>query len=585
MWIAIACLWVQSFSSALAGTLTGEIVDISAFGAISGNQSDTTPAVVAALEKCRATHASRLVFPAGRYDFWPDRARERYCFISNNDEGLKRIAFLLDGIENLEIDGQGAQFVFHGWMTPFFLDHARNITLKNFSIDWARTFHSEGKVKEKNDAGVIVEFSDAYAYEVRNGLLVFTDGQNSQEQQTTVKGVELDYPCGHLLEFDAKKRETAYMAKDYYLKSGIMAKDLGQHQVQIILPKLTATPGNTLVFGPSNRDCCAVVVSDSAEVELKGVNVDHAGGMGVIAQRSRDIHLDQVQVTPPPGSGRMVSTTADATHFANCSGKLLIENCRFENQLDDASNIHGIYAQITRLLASNEIEVKLKHPQQFGFDFITPDETLEFVEAASLITYQQAAVKSVERINKEFTRVVFKTPLPQEMKVGDVVAGVDCYPDVTVRNCYIGNNRARGLLLGSRGKMVIENNHFHTPGAALLFEGDARHWFEQAGVRDALIRSNVFDNCNFGVWGNATIAVGSGIEKPRRPESHYNRNIVIEGNLFQNFDTGRIVSAYSVDGLTVRSNRFEQTTDYPSKNQNAKRFDITDSDHVSTSEN
>ena len=585
LWIAIVCLWVQAFTPAMAGTPTGDVVDISAFGAVPGNQSDTTPAVVAALAKCRATYARKLVFPAGRYDFWPDRATERYCFISNNDEGLKHIAFLLDGLENLEIDGQGAQFVFHGWMTPFFLDHARNLTLKNFSMDWSRTFDSEGKVIEKNDDGVIVEFSDAYPYEVRNGMLVFTDGQKNQEQQTTVKGSELIYPCGHLLEFDPQKHETAYMAKDFFLKDSVMAKDLGQHQVQIILPKLTATPGNILVFGPSHRDCCAIVVSDSAGVELSGVNIYHAGGMGVIAQRSRDIVLNQVQVTASPGSGRVVSTTADATHFANCAGRVLLENCRFENQLDDASNIHGIYAQITRLLAPDEIEVKLQHPQQFGFDFIVPGKNLEFVDAASLVTYHQAAVKSVERINKEFTRVVFKTTLPKEMKVGDAVADVDNYPDVTVRNCYIGNNRARGLLLGSRGKMVIENNHFHTPGAALLFEGDARHWFEQAGVRDTLIRSNVFDNCNFGVWGNATIAVGAGIDKSRRAESHYNRNIVIEGNLFRNFDTGRTVSAYSVDGLTVRSNRFETTTDYLSKNQNAKRFDITDSERVSIEAN
>ena len=98
----------------MAEIQTGTAVDVSSFGAKSGDQSDTTPAVVAALAKCRATHASKLVFPAGRYDFLPDRARERYCFISNNDEGLKRIAFLLDGIENLEIDGQGAQFIFHG---------------------------------------------------------------------------------------------------------------------------------------------------------------------------------------------------------------------------------------------------------------------------------------------------------------------------------------------------------------------------------------------------------------------------------------------------------------------------------------
>ena len=89
VWIAIACLWVQAFSPAMAGTPTSEVVDISAFGAIPGNQNDTTPAVVAALERCRVTHARKLVFPAGQYHFWPDRATEEYLFVSNNDEGAQ----------------------------------------------------------------------------------------------------------------------------------------------------------------------------------------------------------------------------------------------------------------------------------------------------------------------------------------------------------------------------------------------------------------------------------------------------------------------------------------------------------------
>ena len=561
------------------------IVDITDFCAKAGDHSDTTPAVIAALAKCRATRAVKLVFPAGRYDFWPDRAAERYCFVSNNDEGLKRIAFPLDGIENLEIDGRGAQFVYHGWITPFVVDHARNITLEHFSIDWARAFHEEGKVIELQDDGLTLEFTDAFPYSVRNGILVFTGGRDSQEPQTTVKGAEVLYPYGSLLEFDAKKREPAYMARDYWVKGGVTARDLGQRRVRIFFPQLTATPGNILVFGPSHRDCPAIVVSDSAGVTLEGVDIYHCGGMGVIAQRSRDLELDHVQVIPAPGSGRIVSVTADATHFVNCSGRLAMENCRFENQLDDASNIHGIYAQVIRKLGPSKIEVKLKHEQQFGFDFIVPGGTLELVDAPSLVTYGQMTVKTVERLNKEYTRVQFKSPLPKELKAGDVVASVDHYSMVIVRNCMIGKNRARGLLLGSRGKMLIENNRFHTPGAALLFEGDARFWFEQEGVRDLLIRSNVFDNCNFGVWGNATIAVDAGIEESRWAESRYNRNITIENNLFRMFDSGRAVSAYSVDGLTIRHNKFERTRDYPPQNQNAKRFDIVDSNHVRIDDN
>ena len=421
----------------IAGTswaADAKAVDMASFGA-KPDGSDTTPAVRSALNEVRRSKATTLTFPAGRYDFWPDRALERYCFVSNNDEGLKRIAFSLDGIENLEIDGQGAQFVFHGWITPFALDHSRNISLKNFSMDWTRTFHSEGKILQVNDDGLTVEFSEAFPYSVRNGILVFTDGHKSHEQLTTVKGAEITYPYGSLLEFDAAKRETAYKARDYGARGGLVAEDLGQRRVRVHLPKLTATPGNILVFNPSHRDCPGFVISDSAAVTLNAVNIYHCGGMGVIAQRSRDITLDHVQVTPAPGSGRIVSITADATHFVNCAGKLTMSHCLFENQIDDATNIHGIYARVIRQLAPNQIEVKLVHPQQAGFDFIAPGGNLELVHGPSMITFGQAVVKSVVRVNKEYSDVTLTAPTPAELTPGDAVASVDGYPETHIHNC------------------------------------------------------------------------------------------------------------------------------------------------------
>jgi hypothetical protein len=320
-------------------------------------------------------------------------------------------------------------------------------------------------------------------------------------------------------------------------------------------------------------------------VTVSCVNLYHCGGMGVIAQRSRDIIVDQVKVTPAPNSDRIISITADATHFVNCSGKITLSNCLFENQKDDATNVHGIYARVARLLASDVIEVQLIHPQQHGFDFIVPGMKLELVHGPSLVTYGEAIVKTVERVNKEFTRVTLTQPLPAECIVGDVVASADGYPETWIHHCVIRSNRARGILLGSRARMVIENNTFHTPGAAILLEGDGRFWYEQAGVRDLVIRKNTFDNCNFGVWGKATIETGAGIEKECRAASRYNRNIVIEDNLFRTFGHGSLVQMYSVDGLTIRSNRVETTGAYPAK-QGAidKLFDITESDNVSIKE-
>jgi hypothetical protein len=321
----------------------------------------------------------------------------------------------------------------------------------------------------------------------------------------------------------------------------------------------------------------AITLVDSAEILITNVTLFHCGGMGVIAQRSRDITLDHVRVTP--AKNRMISLTADATHFVYCSGRLTIQHCLFENQLDDASNIHGIYARVMRRLGPRAIEVKLMHAEQVGVDFIEPGQPLELVRSASLKTLATLTVKSVERLNKEYTRVVFKQEVPDALVEGDAVAAIGRDPEVLISDCTIRNNRARGLLLGSRARTVIEDNRFHVPGAAISLGGEASYWYEQGGVRDLVIRRNRFENCNYGVWGNAVFSAGASVSESEREHSRYHRNIIIEGNTFRVFDP-RLVNASYVDGLTFRNNRIETSSDYPPQRQDAQPFEIRFSDHV-----
>jgi hypothetical protein len=557
-------------------------IDMAAYGA-KNDGSDTTPSVRAALKEIRKGTATKLVFPPGRYDFHPESASEEYLFVSNNDEGLKRIAFPLTGLKGVEIDGGGATFVFHGYTVPFLLDHAENITLKNFSVDFSRPFHSEGKVLAITPDHVDLEFSKEFPHEIRNGVLVFTNGQKADGPATTVTTGEVLYPYGSLLAFDPVKRETAFMAKDRYkVGEGIAADKLAPNRVRLKIPDISAKPGDLLVFSPRNRDVPGIVIADSSGIHLTDITLHHSGGMGVIAQRSAGLFVHRMRVTPPPGGARIVSTTADATHFVNCKGKIELVDCTFEQQKDDATNIHGLYAKIVRIHAPTRFEVALVHPQQAGIDFIQPGTRLELNDGPSLREEGFATVKAVERLNKHRTLVEIEGALPASVTLGDSVADADANTaEVLIRNCVMRGNRARGILLGSRGPMVIEGNTFHIPGAAILFEGDSRFWFEQAGVRDVVIRGNTFDNCNYGVWGNGCIQVGSGIADEFKRTSRYNRNIRIENNLFRAFSQLPLLSIYSVDGLTFVGNRLERTKAYPAPEGGEwKMFNITDSDNV-----
>lgn len=552
------------------------VVELSDFiekDSLKSSTYDATYDIIRALEKCKEVKANKLIIPEGTYRATPNYASEKYVFVSNNDAGLKAFLFDLSGVENLEIEGNNSEFILEGFICPFLLDHSKNITIKDLKIDYKRPFHSEGKIVGSGKDYIDLMFSEQFPYEVKDGLLRFKD------QKGTI------YPYGSLLEFNPVRKETEFKVFDKWLwKSPLKAAQLDNGVVRLLEEGVVGTNDNVLVFGASNRLIPAFTISDSENILLSNIDIYHCGGMGVIAQRVGNIELNKVSVSPRPNGGRIVSATADATHFVNCWGYLKMIDCLFENQKDDATNIHGIYAVIDQIISPTEIIVRLKHRQQYGFDFIKKGMTLEFEDSRSLISMGTRKVADVKRLNKETTYVSFTEAIPAEAKLKDPVANIDHFPEVLIEGCTIQNNRARGLLIGSRGKVVINNNYFHTPGSAILFEGDGYYWYEQSGVRDVTITNNVFDNCNFGndTWGIGCIGVGTRVDKDRET-SRYHRNIKVQNNLFKIFDPC-IAYLYCVDGFTFKDNTIEESDKYKYIRDETRRFAIENCSNVAIEE-
>jgi hypothetical protein len=536
---------------------------------------DSTPALRDILALCRSTGARRLVFHPGTYHFHPDRATESYLFISNNDEGLKHIAFPLFDFTDFEIDGGGAAFLFHGLVLPFVALRCTRLTLRNFSIDWSRSFHSEADVVAATSAHVDVRIPAAFPYKVHHGQLRFV---HENGRLTAIRNI---------LEFDPKRRETAFRVYDNYgigERCRAEALDSGIVRLHAAFSTPLPSPGNRLVITSEGRHCPALTLDGCAEVRLQDVTLHHSGGMGVIAQHCRNLTLERTHVLPPPDGTRIVSTTADATHFVNCAGHIVIADCRFEQQMDDPVNVHGIYARIAARSVAGLVEIELKHHQQFGIDPVRVGDRVEFVDGHTLLATHTATVTGVERINRRFTRLMFDRPLPETVRVGDAVGNLDWNPDLTIRGTTVRANRARGFLISTAGKVIVENNHFHTPGAAILIAGDANHWFESGAVRDIVIRRNRFDQCNYGVWGRATIDINPEIEPSHRSGVRYHRNIAIEDNVFVAFDR-RILRGHCIDGVRVQGNRVEFSTAYPALGAGAPVFDLTECSNVDISGN
>lgn len=532
------------------------------------------PALRAALQECARTGASTLVLPADTLRIKPAQAFEEFQYISNNDPSMKRIAFQLQGFKDFTIEGNGAVLLFTGHISPFNLESCCRISIRDLTIDFTRAFVSEGKVTAAGKGFFEVEFPEHYHVDLLQGSLRFREPDREV------------YPFSSLLEFDPVRKEVAYHVHDYWIWSDTYpAEEVGPRRYRLYREDFgDATVGNILAFGATSRNNPTFTLLDCDGVTLSDVRLYNCCGMGVIAQSSRDIELLRMDVEPTPGSDRIISLSADATHFVNCKGTIRMIDCVFRNQKDDATNVHGWYMSVDKVLSQDRLLLRWRNSGQYGIRFLKPGMKLELVESGTLEAYAHPTVRSVSYHNSEYAEVTLSGILPEGVKAGDVVAEDDAYPDVLIQGCYIGNNRARGLLIGSRGKVVIERNTFHTPGAAILFEGDGRYWYEQSGVRDVTIRDNVFDNCLYGsaTWGNAVISVGSGI--PDKEHSRYHKNILVENNVFRGFDR-RIVNLYCVDGFTFRGNRIEFTdADYPAYGALEDRFIFKDCDNINVEE-
>jgi len=545
---------------------------------------DATPALVSRILKANENPISEIKFEKGTYHFYPDKGFEKFCYISNHGDLMTNTPFPLFNMNNLVIDGQGSTFIFHGVMIPFLIDDSKNISVKNLSIDWYQSFHSEGLIIANDEANKTfdMQISNEYPYDIRNGQLFFI---KEYYQHTIGQSILFD-PKRKAISFDTEaytgittksKSETTFNLdtityKYEYDKRDVDNKNIGiQNRVTVkeIKPGLLRVFGHTKKMPPVghilsmkgeqglNRVSPAFSVKNTNGFNALNVTVHHAGGMGIIAENSADIILDNFNVTP--SQGRMVSTTADATHFVGCRGKLELKNCTFENQLDDASNIHGTYQKIVDVLDDYRIGVRMGHHQQKAFVIGRPNDNLGFVRLSeSFFPYKKSTIKNIEYINNRYQIITLNDKLPEDLKAGDLVENLDGYPDLLVQNCTIRNNRARGLLISNPVQTVIENNFFSTEMEAILMPVESGHWYESGNAANVFIKGNIFQDCQHGGKNRGVIRFDTDDDN----ENIAFKKIEITDNTFNQFDN-LILEITNVDGLVFKGNVITNSSTFP----------------------
>ena len=447
-------------------------IQIADYGLKPDSKENAIPAIIKAIAECKKHPNSILKFRKGRYDFWPEASLTKEYFESNTtNDGPKNLAILIEECTGLTLDGNGSEFIFHGVIQPITVDNCKNITIQNVNIDWEIPLTAQAKVMAASPANIDLEIdTKQFPYEITNGKLVFT-GENWKAEP------------GSFMEFEAITHRIAYKTGD----EGCILGDWDKFSVEELKPgtvrmkgDFTRTPavGNYLVMRHSKRDHAGIFIQESNKVSLENVNIYHCAGLGVLAQFSKNLNYNKVKFIPNAAKNRYFSGHDDGFHVSNCAGKVNITNCEFAGLMDDPINVHGTSVKIVERISDQKLKCRFMHEQSAGMNWGHANDTIGFIENESMQTVSKGTIKSFEKLNRDEFVVEFTGAVPAEIVAGDALENLSWSPSVTIQQCKFGSCRARGILVTTPRKVLIDLNEFESSGSAILISGDANGWYE-----------------------------------------------------------------------------------------------------------
>ncbi len=523
------CIVIFFYNCSQSPSETTEL-KVADFGAIPNDGKNDTPAILSAIEACRDKKSVKLVFEFGTYDIHGGQKDEKERF---------QPSFDVKNINNLTIEGNGAELIGHDYSSMFHFSECNNLIIQNLTVDWDPVPFTQGKVVNVGDGHVDLEVLPPFTAQAgrrTDGLLGYDPELRRMARRYT----------DHYQKGDAKVSEV--------IQSGVMRVFIGQHdRFAGVLPPV----GKHIIVRHQIYGNQSIQFSQCNNIQVEHITIYSNPGMGVTGRSCRDVSIRHLNVMIRPGSGRWMSCTADATNFSGCRGTLVMENCLFEGMGDDATNVKsGSYMVVAERLDDRRLSISSGRRGGIPRSIEIGDK-LE-LSGEDLVPYTTLTVQSAEPDEEENSLIVELTSeLPERTVKGNIVGNASSCPSLRIRNCTVIRSRARGYLIKTRDAIIEDCIFQDVSATAIIMNADLTTWWEAIGSHDVIIRNNRFINCRF------EPAVVSGvIECLTNPGSQpapagVHQRITIENNIFQGTD-GNALKIGSADGVVIANNIIDQ---------------------------
>lgn len=489
-------------------------VNASDFG-VSTAADDNYSAFCKAIEYCKANPNITLKVDGGKYYFRTDKS------------------IMLDGLKNVLIDADGAQFIFEN-PNYFHIVNCSCIEIRGLGITWnldVSRLASLVKIRNasKESHSFELEFTELNEVSADIPIMAFT----KYDSETLTPGTRQDFKENYVYQFPGSIKTVEKTGHNVLKVTHDGSLD-NYTDGEVYLLRHHVYGGN------------AFNVYNTSNITFSGIKLYAVAGMGwLIENRSEHFQLLGCVIgLDPEHDDNRISTTADGVHIANTNGKFRISGCDFSFMGDDDVNVHDNIATVTDKLDEKTVEIYTN-----ANNFAAGDTAIFSSKGFDRLGFS-AEVTSVE--GKKLT---FDKELPDYIVKDCIVSnGSIDSGNYVISGNYFHKNRARGLLLQSNNGLC-ENNRFYKTMAnpiKVIMDISSGLWLEGTGVNGLVIRNNSFVECNVVEW-SAQISISTNIDG-KTADSTLFYNITVENNSFDNF-YGRLVDASNVSNLKICGNR------------------------------
>ena len=414
-----------------------------------------------------------------------------YVFKKSKNYG----AFLeLKDIKNLTIDGRGAKVRIDPYNGFCKIQSCENVVVRNFDFALRRPAFTQGDIVDVH--------ADGFTFRVDKGY------PKPPSNEFTLK----EYPTEKWRWGSVMERKTKQLKKNFsdhlFIESVEKAgKDLYRVRVRNdYVKRLTCdsplSDGDVWVmpvYGERNPKIggflYTVSVVFSKDILVENVRVSstsHAGFSG--SSNYGKLTLKNCVLTWREGSGDMISSWRDGSHFKNNKVGPTLDGCRFEGMLDDAINISAAPAFVVKEFSPTSFQMRrfgFSEGDRIGLLYGNTGEWKEGLRAAK-------GSKGLRlNIDKPVKFTVWKPISEYDIVSGNSKANalatqffnMEYINDgFAVRNCRFGIQRRFSIIVRAYNG-VIENNLIEG-GAGMRITNELGSWFEGPMPKNIVVRNN-----------------------------------------------------------------------------------------------